>query len=224
VWMGKDKKWLRNYLLRGFDIVSDVELLALVIGKSGGGKLIGKSTKLIERFGGIDGLYRADAFEIAEVEGIGISTAVRIKASLELGRRGVLRSRENCIEKVGSPQDIANLMLPEFKGLDREYFKAILLNTKNAVIKIVTVAIGSLNAALVHPRETFKSAIAVSAASIVLVHNHPGGDPEPSREDEELTLRFIQAGKLLGIELLDHVILGDGSFVSLRERGLIKDY
>jgi len=222
--MGKDKKWLRNYLLRGFDSVSDVELLALVIGRSDGRELFRKSTELIERFGGVDGLYNADAFEITKVEGIGISTAVRIKASLELGRRGVLRSRENCIKKVGSPQDIANLMLPELKGLDREYFKAVLLNTKNAVIKIVTVAIGSLNAALVHPRETFKSAIAVSAASIVLVHNHPGGDPEPSREDKELTLRFIQAGKLLGIELLDHVILGNGSFVSLRERGLIRDY
>jgi DNA repair protein RadC len=125
------------------------------------------------------------------------------------------------MKKVRSPEDVAWLMIPEMKGLDREHFKAILLNTKNGILKIVTVAIGSLNAALVHPREIFKAAVSASAAGLIIVHNHPTGNPEPSREDKDLTERFARCGDLMGIDLVDHIIVGDDSYVSMRERGLV---
>ena len=113
------------------------------------------------------------------------------------------------------------MLIPEMRELDREHFKAILLNTKNGILRIVTVAVGSLNAALVHPREIFKAAIIASAAGIILVHNHPTGSPEPSEEDTDLTIRFARCGELIGIDLIDHVIIGGDRFISMRERGLI---
>ena len=119
-----------------------------------------------------------------------------------------------------APGDVYQLMRPRLKGADREHFYALLLNTKNVVLAVELISVGSLNASIVHPREILKPAIAISAGSIILVHNHPTGDPGPSREDIEFTRRFAQCGELIGIELLDHVIIGDnGHFVSLKERG-----
>ena len=177
--------------------------------------------EIVDVYGGLDGLVGVGLEELMDFRGIGRAGALRIMASFELGRRTIVVRRQREMKKVRSPEDVAWLMIPEMKSLDREHFKAILLNTKNGILKIVTVAIGSLNAALVHPREIFKAAVAASAAGIIIVHNHPTGNPEPSREDKDLTERFARCGDLMGIDLVDHIIIGDDSYVSMRERGLV---
>ena len=129
------------------------------------------------------------------------------------------RRQRNNAPSLRAPGDVYKLMRDRMKGFDREHFYAILLNTKNVVIAVELVSIGSLNASIVHPREILKPAIVNSAGSIILVHNHPTGDPDPSREDVEFTKRFAKCGELIGIELLDHVIIGNGHYSSLKERG-----
>jgi len=207
--------------LRGFERIGDAELLALVLGtvrRRSSGSI---AQELVEHYGGLERIAGAALEELMDFSGIGRAGAMRLKASFELGRRWIVSRSEKSVKNVRSPEDVASLMIPEMKGLDREYFKAILLNTKNGVLRIVTVAVGSLNAALVHPREIFKAAVAASAAGIIIVHNHPTGNPEPSREDTDLTKRFARCGELIGIDLVDHIIVGDDSFVSMRERGLV---
>jgi DNA repair protein RadC len=212
---------LRNRcIVRGCERLGDVELLSVVLGKSGCRTSGAIAQELIDRYGGLAGVGGAQFEELVGYRGIGPAAAVRIRASFELGRRCILAGKEHSIKKISSPGDVAELMIPEMRELDREHFNAILLDTKNAIIRIVTVAVGSLNAALVHPREIFKAAVRASAAGIILVHNHPTGNPEPSREDEDLTVRFSRCGDLMGIDLIDHVIIGGDRFVSMRERGL----
>jgi len=200
--------------------MGDTDLLALVLGRITGCSSGSIAQELVDRYGCFDEIGRAGLEELMDFRGIGRAGALRIKASLEIGRRSVVSCREKELKRVRAPEDVAWLMIPEMKGLDREHFKALLLDTRNGIIKIVTVAIGSLNAALVHPREIFKAAVMVSAAGIIVVHNHPTGNPEPSAEDKELTKRFNRCGDLMGIDLIDHIIVGNDSFVSLRERGL----
>lgn len=207
--------------LCGLDKMSDSELLALVIGGAKGRTGEELAREIIDRFGGLLGLCKAASEECMIFDGLGRAASLRLRASLEIGRRAVTAERMRAISIVRSPEDVASLMMPQMRDLDREHFKAILLNAKNGVLRIVTVAIGSLDAALVHPRELFKAAIAASAARIVLVHNHPTGNPEPSAEDRELTARLARCGEILGIELMDHVVMGDSRWVSLRERGII---
>jgi len=207
--------------LRGLGRIGDAELLALVIGEPAARCGVSLAQELVERYGGLEELEGAGLEELAALRGIGRAGALRLVASFELGRRSLLARRERLIRKVSCPEDVADLMIPDMKGLDREHFKAILLNTKNGILKIVTVAVGSLNAALVHPREIFKAAVVASAAGIIVVHNHPTGNPEPSREDVDLTARFARCGELMGIDLVDHIIVGDNGFVSMRERGLV---
>ena len=207
--------------LRGLDALGDTELVALILGRPRGRSGGSIAQELVDRYGSIAALGRAGLRELMGVDGVGIAGALRLKASFEVGRRCVIARRERAIRKVGSPGDVAMLMAPEMRELDREHFKTILLNTKNGVIEIATVAVGSLNAALVHPREMFKAAVAASAAGFILVHNHPTGNPEPSREDADLTVRFARCGELMGIDLVDHVIIGGADFVSMRERGLV---
>lgn len=210
-----------RFYLRGSDGVGDEDLLAMVIGACNHRPAGAIAQELMERYGGLDGIEEAGIDGLLGFGGLGRAGIVRLKAAFELGKRSVTRERENRITKVRSPGDVAELMIPELKGLDREHFKAVLLDTKNGIIRIVTVAVGSLNAALVHPREIFKAAVKASAAGIIMVHNHPTGNPEPSNEDADLTLRFARCGELMGIELIDHIIIGGGRFVSMRERDLI---
>jgi DNA repair protein RadC len=207
--------------LRGLESAGESELLALVIGARNSRSAGAIAQDLMDSFGGLTGVGSATVEELMALEGIGPVASMRLKASFELGKRCVLSAREDIIRKVRAPEDVATLMIPEMRGLDREHFKAILLDTKNGIRKIVSVAVGSLNAALVHPRELFKAAVAASAAGIILVHNHPTGSPEPSAEDTELTIRFVKCGELMGIELVDHIVIGGDRFVSMRERGVI---
>lgn len=195
------------------------ELLAVVIGVgSRGASAPQLALRMLGHFGDLITLGHAGIDELSRVPGIGFAGACRLVAAFELGKRFARDARSNG-RTVRTPQDIAQLFLDEMRHYDREHFKAALLNTKNQLLRVVTVSIGSLNASIVHPREILKPAISTSAASIILVHNHPTGDPTPSKEDIEFTKRFAKCGELMGIELLDHVIIGAGTYRSLKEGG-----
>lgn len=201
--------------------LSDTELLAIILRTGNQNETaLELAQRLLYQFGGLQGLYQCSISELANIRGVGMAKACQIKAAMEIGRRTFESGRSEKVI-VRSPKDAAELVMSEMRYLDREHMKAILLNTKNMVIDIVTVSVGTLNASLAHPRECFKEAIRQSAAAVIFVHNHPSGDPSPSSEDLSLTKQLFEAGKLLGIEVLDHLIIGDGVFVSLKERGLI---
>jgi DNA repair protein RadC len=204
---------------RGAAELSLQELLAILIGEGmRGSSALVVALGLLGEFGDLVAVGRAGVDEMRRVPGIGFARACRLVASFELGKRFARESR-NGGSPIKAPADVARLFMDEMKHYDREHFKAAFLNTKNQIIRVVTVSIGSLNASIVHPREILKPAIAASAASIVLVHNHPTGDPSPSREDVEFTRRFARCGELIGIELLDHIVIGADRFQSLKESG-----
>ena len=180
-----------------------------------GARLAGQ---ILRHFGSLRCLADASISELVRIPGVTDSDAQRLQACLELGRRSVY-GRPVRRRSVEGPEDVAALLMPVMRDLDREHFVAVLLTTKNQVIDLVTVSIGSLSASLVHPREVLKPAIQASAAAMVVAHNHPTGVPTPSREDLEFTRRLGRCAELMGIRLLDHLILGDGRFESMKARG-----
>jgi len=166
--------------------------------------------------------HQVDVLELQRnknLAGIGIVKACQIKAAIELGLR--IKQKDMIDVKITSPQDIADLLMEEMQYLKQECFKIILLDTKNKVIKVEGISVGILNASLVHPREVFIKAIRQHSAAIVLAHNHPSGDPEPSAEDKNITKRLCDAGELLGISVLDHIIIGRGTYLSFKQEKLI---
>ncbi|TYP57617.1 RadC family protein [Thermosediminibacter litoriperuensis] len=208
----------------GAEVLSDAELLALLIrtGTVSESALV-LAHRVLKGDGGKTGLEfvaRAGIEELSKIKGIGPAKAVQIKAAVELGRRISAFCRSDDIV-ISSPVDVKKLLMEEMRFLEKEHFKVILLNVKNRVISIEEISIGSLNSSIVHPREVFKPAIKRSSAAIILVHNHPSGDPTPSREDIEITRRLVEAGRILGIDVLDHVIIGNPSYVSFKEKGLL---
>lgn len=158
--------------------------------------------------------------EFTELSGIGREKALRLAAAFELARR-IAKSMPLKRPSITGPQDVATLLTEEMRHLNQEHFVILLLNAKNQVIKKETITIGTLNSAQVHPRELFKSAIRHSAAAIILVHNHPSGDPTPSTEDIEVTKKLVESGKLMGIQVLDHLVIGDNHYTSMKEKGLL---
>ena len=198
--------------------LSDKQLLEMVIMEKSDGKVV---DDLITRYATLaDIIIDADETELLKVRGIGPKRVQQIKAIYEMARR--LYSEPFCSRpKIVRPEDIYKLVMADLRHLKKEVLKTILLNTKNEVISIEVVSMGSLNASIVHPREVFSIAIRKSAASIIVTHNHPSGNPEPSKEDVNITKRLVDAGKIIGIELIDHVIIGDGRFTSLKEHGII---
>lgn len=217
----KDIRPRERLLREGPEVLSDIELLAILIRTgTNKGNALDISEKLLTKVGGLSQLIDSTVEEISAIHGIGQIKAAYIKAALELGKR-LDRTPVLDKPKITSPRDVSNLLMAEMRRYDREYFKALCLNTKNQVISIETVSIGSLSASIVHPRELFKNPIKRSSAALILVHNHPSGDPTPSSEDIEVTQRLCEAGKILGIEVLDHIIIGDRKFTSLREKGII---
>ena len=174
---------------------------------------------LIER-GGLHGLLHSSAYDLLEMTGIGEARAAAVLATVELGKRLAAASGPD-LPTISSPQDVVQLLQGRIGHEDREHFVAILLNTKNRVIGSPAISIGTLSSSLVHPREVFKPAIKAGAASVVLAHNHPSGSAHPSREDREVTRRLVETGEVVGIEVLDHVILGGSSSYSLKEHGLL---
>lgn len=216
----EDERPRERLIRRGSAALSTSELIAIIL-RTGSrkSKAIDVANSLLCKFGNLGGLAEASLDELAQVDGIGKIKAAELKASLELGLRLMAFVSEDRPQILGA-DDIAALLMPDMKYLDREHFRAVLLNAKHRVLGISNISIGCLNSSLVHPREVFKDAIRRSSAAVILVHNHPSGDPSPSHQDIEITKQLVRAGEILGIQVLDHVILGDGRFVSLRERGL----
>lgn len=205
----------------GAEVLSDSELLAVVLG-SGTRKLnaILLAQNILASNGGLRFLCDSSIQELSGISGIGNAKASIIKASIELGKR-LRNSKSDEKITISSPEDIANLVMEDMRYLKKEHFRVIFLNTKNVVIDICDLSIGTLNSSIVHPREVFYDAIKKTAYSIIVCHNHPSGDPSPSSEDINITNRLSEVGKLIGIELLDHLIVGDGIYVSFKEKGLI---
>ena len=212
----------RERLLKdGPSSLSNHELLAILL-RTGTKKesVLQMANRLLTKFEGLRLLKDASINEITSIKGIGAAKALQIIAAIELGRR-IHRLQYEDRYIIRSPEDAANYVMEEMRFLTQEHFVCLYLNTKNQVIHQQTVFIGSLNASIVHPREVFKEAFRRSAASFICLHNHPSGDPAPSREDIEVTKRLNECGKLIGIELLDHLIIGDQKFVSLKEKGYL---
>lgn len=208
----------RELVLSGrVDALSDEALLELLIGEPGGADVAG----LLERHPLSGGLWGLCAEDLVALDGVGPVGAARVLACLEVSRRAALWCRADR-PAINTPEDVYALVAPQLRGADREHFWALALNTKNRLLRTFEVSVGSLNASIVHPRELFKEAVRISAASIVVVHNHPSGDPTPSGADIQLTRRLSRAGDVLGIDLLDHVVIGDGGeHASLKELGLM---
>lgn len=205
----------------GAEALSAQELLALVIGRGIPQKsVINIAQELLARFGNIKAISQATIEELSGIKGIGLAKATQIKACFELGKRQYLEPELDDID-IKDPKGVVKAVQAGIKDKAKEHFKLILLNTRNKIISISTVSIGILNSSLVHPREVFKEAISHSAASVILAHNHPSGDTEPSEDDLTITKRLTEAGRLLGIEVLDHVIIGRNGFFSFKEKGLI---
>ncbi|PIV20769.1 MAG: hypothetical protein COZ69_09525 [Deltaproteobacteria bacterium CG_4_8_14_3_um_filter_45_9] len=205
----------------GPEALSAQELLALVIGRGIPKKsVMSIAQELLVKFGNVRAISHATIEELSQIRGIGLAKAAQIKACFELGKRQDLEP-ESIDFDIKDPQSVVKAIRASIKDKAKEHFKLILLNPRNRIIGISTISIGTLNASLVHPREVFKDAITHSAASVVLAHNHPSGDPEPSEDDIKITKKLVESGKILGIEVIDHIIIGKNNFCSYKERGLI---
>jgi DNA repair protein RadC len=216
----EDERPRERLMLYGADALSDAQLLGIIIRTGCGDRTaVDVGRELLDRFGGLSGIAQAGFSELCGVPGIGKAKAAEIKAAIEIGRR---HQRPNMAgASFCASQDVADYYRPRLRDRKREEFRCVLLDTKNRFLREETVSTGSLTASLVHPRETFKAAVRESAAAVIFVHNHPSGDARPSQEDIALTRRLVQAGDLLGIRVLDHVIVGDGSHYSFRDNGMI---
>ena len=205
----------------GPEALSAQELLALVIGRGIPKKsVMNIAQELLARFGNIKAISQATIEELSEIKGIGLAKAAQLKACFELGRREDLEPEFKNYD-IKDPEAVVKAIRTSIKDKAKEHFKLILLNPRNKIIGISTISIGTLNASLVHPREVFKDAIVHSASSVVLAHNHPSGDPEPSEDDLKITKKLVESGKILGIEVLDHIIIARNGFKSFKEGGLI---
>jgi DNA repair protein RadC len=209
-------------LAKGAAVLSDAQLLAILlrIGRRDA-SAVQVAMELLQQVGGLRGLANRGIDEITQVAGVGPAKAAQLLAGIELGKR-VLATPLGEGTKISASADIYRHYYPLLRDLRRELFKAILLDAKHAVIRDVTVSEGSLTASLVHPREVFNCAVRESAAAVIVLHNHPSGDPHPSPEDHALTKRLVSAGELLGIAVLDHIIIGDGRYVSFADEGWLK--
>lgn len=204
----------------GPDALSSQELLALIIGRGISKRsVLDIAHELMRRFGSIHGMSEATIEELSAVKGIGIAKAAQIKAAFELAKRQDLE-QDIPPFTVNNPQTLVKAIRATIQDKAKEHFKLVLLNTRNKVTGIIPISVGTLNASLVHPREVFKEAIHGNAASVILVHNHPSNDLEPSEEDIKLTRRMVEAGNIIGIEVLDHIIITKNDFLSLKARGL----
>jgi DNA repair protein RadC len=200
--------------------LGDNELLAVILGSgSREAGALALANTLLARADGLAGLTRTSVLELQQVDGIGRARAAQVLAAVELGRRTLLRDPSER-PRLTSPQQIARHLLPQFGASPVEQFGVLMLGTKHHVLRVKIVSIGSLDQTVVHPREVFREAAAASAAAVVLFHNHPSGDPTPSPDDIALTRRLADAGEIMGIEVLDHLILGEHRYFSMREAGV----
>ncbi|WP_416197691.1 MAG: DNA repair protein RadC [Sporanaerobacter sp.] len=206
----------------GVNSLSNAELIAVIIRT---GNREDTAIELGQRLISIDNTgigFLADASfeELTKVKGIGECKASQIIAAVELGKRISAQRGEEKV-KIASPIDIVNILMEDMRYLKKEHFKVAILDTKNQIITIENISVGNLNSSIVHPREVFNAAIRRSANSIILIHNHPSGDPTPSKEDINITNRLIESGNILGIKVLDHIVIGDNKYISFKERNII---
>lgn len=205
----------------GPEALRDAELLAILF-RTGTRSLgaVALAERLLQHFGTLRALSRASIEELQRVDGIGQVKAIEVKAALELGKR-LADFQERDRTRITQSEHVADLLMIRYKDYEHEVFKCVLLTTKNEVIKVVDVSHGGLDGTLAAPRDVFKLAVREGASAVILCHNHPSGDPEPSADDRLLTERLVEAGELLGVRVLDHVIFGDRRYVSFKDRGLL---
>ena len=204
----------------GMNNLSDQEVLAIII-RCGYREhtALDVSVNLLHRYGSLKNISQLTVEEMCKIKGIGKDKSIMLKAAFEIGRRSKLERIEK--KQILSSKDASVVLENNLRGLNKEHFIILMLNTKNYLLGVETVSIGSLNSSIVHPRELFKSAINKSAAAIILAHNHPSGDATPSKEDIEVTKRIKSGGQLLGIDVIDHIIIGDNCYYSFKEEKLI---
>jgi DNA repair protein RadC len=205
----------------GAGTLGDNELVAIVLGHGRPNQsALDLANMLLDGIGGIEALARVRVDDLRNLPGIGPARAAQVLAAVELGRRTLTRAGRQRVQ-ITTPRTAAELLLPLYGNRSVEQFGVVLLDTRHRVLRTTVVSVGTLDASIVHPREIFREATAAGAAALVLFHNHPSGDPEPSPDDVKLTQRLIAAGVLMGIDVIDHVILGDVRYCSLREKGYI---
>lgn len=205
----------------GAAALSAQELLALILGRGiAGESVMVTAQRLLSQFGSLKGTASASIEELSQVRGIGTAKAAQIKAAFELANR--LESYAETGQKpvVKTPEDVVGLVRGRLKDKRKEHFLALMLDTRSQLIKVAEISVGSLDTSIVHPREVFQEAISASAASVIFVHNHPSGDTTPSEDDIGLTKRLAEAGEIVGIDVLDHVIIGAKSYLSLKREGM----
>ena len=218
-----DERPREKLMASGVACLSNVELLAILL-RTGTKEhsVLRVAEQVLARYKdiGITAMMNMSVTELAAVHGVGAVKAATVLAALELGRRISQKAAEK-VEIVHGPEDAAHYAMPRFRFEQREHFAVMLLNTKNHILGLTDVSVGSLSASVVHPREVFRAALRYAAAAMILIHNHPSGDPSPSQEDISVTQRLVRAGKIMDVPVLDHIILGDGRFTSLKEKGML---
>jgi DNA repair protein RadC len=222
--MPVDMRPREKLLELGPDALNEHELLAIILGQgTRDTSALELANQLLSTYEGLRHLQKASLEELIQVKGVGSAKAASIKAAFEIGRR-VSKGVETRFF-IKSPEDVTQfvkqILIQEMRDYDREHFMVLYLDRKGGLIVKEDISIGGLHSSIVHPREVFKTAVKRSAASMILAHNHPSGDPAPSREDIDITRRLIEAGHIMGIEILDHVIIGENTYCSLKEKGLI---
>lgn len=219
--LSKSERPRERLMKYGAKVLSNAELLAIIL-RTGSKKenIVELSNRVIKESGGLNGLLTSDLEAFRNLYGIGKAKAAQILAVAEISKR--FNSYKDGSEyKILKSFDAANLVMSEMSSLKQEHLMTILLNTRNIVICVEDISIGDLNSSIVHPREVFCEAIKKNSASIIVCHNHPSGDPSPSSEDLDITYRLKECGKILGINLLDHLIIGNGKYISLKEKGIL---
>jgi DNA repair protein RadC len=210
----------REKLLQyGASALSDIELLAILLRTGTTSKsVLHLAEDVLAQYKdkGLAAIMHISPQEIASIHGIGLAKAATVVAAVELGRRLSERAART-LEKVEGPEDVARYVIPSLRFEQKEHFLAMFLDIRNRILALSTISVGSLTSSIAHPREVFREAIRYSAASVILVHNHPSGDPAPSREDIQLTKQMMKAGEIMGIPVLDHVVVAGDNFVSLKE-------
>ncbi len=216
----EDEKPRERLLKHGANTLSDAELLAILIGSgSVGFSALDAARELLNNRTMTD-LASCDPSVFKKVKGLGDAKAVTLAAGFEIAKR-VQAEPFSGKKTIKSPDDVAKMYIPMLRGAPREVFRCLLLNTANQIFREIIVSEGSLNASIVHPREVFKHAITESAASVILMHNHPSGNPEPSREDINITRQLAEAGKIIDIKVIDHIIIAGDNYTSLARMGLL---
>lgn len=217
----KNERPQERLIRYGAEALSNSELLAVIL-RTGtkNQNIMMLASSLIKETGGLDQLFNQSIEELTKIKGIGVTKAVQILALSEISKRFKTYKSGNGY-KINTPLDVSNLVMEDMKYLRQEKLKVLILNTKNIVTYIRDIFIGTLNSSIVHPREIFCEAIKKNGSSIIICHNHPSGDPTPSKEDINITLRLKECGKLIGIDLLDHIIIGENKYISIKAKGII---